>query len=90
MAHAAADIHPALAFELEFPACVSLVFDRLQRRRKKRRFALAAMGVPGKDPPGVLFPDRFVRRIGVMTQHKGSFVRIELVPHMRGLESTSP
>ena len=44
MAEPAADIQPALVGDLELAARVSTVLHGQQRRRKKRRLALSAVG----------------------------------------------
>ena len=68
MADAAADIHAAVARQVELAGCVAAVLHRTQRRGQERCFALSAVRVAGEDPAGVFVPTRAVGRVGVVCE----------------------
>ena len=73
VADAAADIKLAVVGELKLAGGVAAVFDGEKRRREEGRFALAAMGVAGKDPAAVAVPAREVGGVGIVAEDEGGF-----------------
>src|SRR6478735_5012988 len=68
MPDAAIDVHAAALRQYEFAGSVPPILDRQQRRRQKRRLALAAVCVAAENPTGVVAPARLVCTVGIVAQ----------------------
>jgi hypothetical protein len=88
--YAAADVHSAAPRQFDLAGGVAFVEYRQERWRQKWRLALAAVGVPGKNPALVAAPDRAIRGIGIVAEHNGGTVLAFLDEQIHRIEPESP
>ena len=90
MADAAANVHAAVAGQIKLAGGVALILHGQEWWRKERGFALASMGVAGKDPTLVLAPDGEICGIRIMTEHNSGRVGTFLGEQLERTEARAP
>src|SRR5262245_47728233 len=90
MADSSIDIERAAVVQIELAAGVSTVLHRQQRRRQKRRLALASMGVTAQHPALETSPTGSIDSIRIVAQDDGGPLAIERRQRANRIEAATP